>query len=346
MKIAVVGAGIHGLCTAKSLATRGHDVTVFEQHRSGNPFGSSHGRTRIVRQAYPDQFYTEILLKGHELWYKLEAETATKLIHEVGLLFVAQKDEPELWHELEALENLKISHKVLTQKDIRQVHSHMIFQEDEVAVMTLSAGWADVPSILAALQQRGSALGARFVQERILNLEELTERRGFDRVILTAGAWVTKFCDLNVKTTLQTFGYVDVAMQGPVWIEGFGDHMYGFPSETNSRASKIGFHTAGPETDPDTPDRIPQENAMEAIKACSRRRFGVEATIVESSACLYTTADNDDFRICWLNDQILMASPCSGHGFKFGPWMGEFLSDIIEQKDDLANWPRFQADFA
>lgn len=339
MRVAVVGAGVHGLCTAKSLLQRGHEVTVFEQHRPGNPFGSSHGRTRIVRQAYPDQFYTEILLKGHDLWYTLEAETNTKLIHEVGLLFVAPKDDPEMWHELEALDNLKVPHKVLTQDDIRQVHSHMVLAEHEVAVMTLSAGWADVPAVLTALRQFALDRGVVWREERVTSLGTLN---AFDRVVVTAGAWVTKFFDLPLKTTLQTFGYVDIAMNGPVWIEGFGDHLYGFPSEPGQSTSKIGYHTPGPETDPDCPDREPQPDALVAIKRAAVRRFGgSDVGVVESGCCLYTTAANDDFKIGWADDRTLVASPCSGHGFKFGPWMGEFLSDLIEGKDDLADWPRF-----
>ncbi|MBS1723977.1 MAG: FAD-dependent oxidoreductase [Armatimonadetes bacterium] len=340
MKIAIVGAGIHGLSTARELSKRGHQVTVFEQHRPGNPFGSSFGRTRIVRQAYPDQFYTEILLEGHALWYDLEAESGEKLIHEVGLLFVAPQDNEEMRHELDALDNLKLPHRILTPGEIREVHSHMVLGSDEIAVMTLSAGWADVPAVLDATRQIAESHGASFVQERVVDLVGLGTR--FDRVVLTAGAWITKFIDLPLATTLQTFGYIDQEMHGPVWIEGFGDHMYGFPSEPGAQNAKIGFHTAGPATDPDDPDRNPQPDALAAVCEAARRRFGLAVpSVVESGCCLYTTAANEDFKVFWCDERILAASPCSGHGFKFGPWMGRFLADILEGKESLGDWPRF-----
>lgn len=345
MKIAVIGAGIHGLCVAKTCSERGHEVVVFEQHKPGNMFGSSFGRSRIVRQAYPDQFYTEILLEGHNLWHELEAQSGRKLVYEVGLLFVAPSRCDELAHELDTLENLGIPHQVLTSKDIRTVHSHMVLEPDEVAVLTFRAGWADVQAVLKVVQSLAQRSGVRFVRQRVTGLgqEGFPESEWpFDCVVLTAGAWATKFLDLPLKTTLQTFAYLETAMDGPVWIEGFGDHMYGFPSEPSSPTFKIGYHTLGPCTDPDSPERNPSAEALQAIKDTTRRRFNVsEPSIVETGCCLYTSADNDDFKFGWVDDRTLFVSPCSGHGFKFGPWIGRFVADLVERRERLSDWPRF-----
>jgi glycine/D-amino acid oxidase-like deaminating enzyme len=358
MNVAIVGGGIMGLCTAKALVERGHEVTVFEQHRPGNPYGSTTGRTRIVRQAYPDQFYTEILLKGHDLWYELETQTGQKLVHQVGLLYVGPQREAEILNELDALENLGVPYRVYTSKDVRAVHPQMVLGPDEIGIMTLNAGWADAPAVLSTLQKFVEDRGVRVVQKRVTRLDpadlsDLSDGPGsgkkFDRVVVTAGPWVMKFFDVPLRVTLQTIAYVGLETQGPVWIEGFGGHLYGFPSEPGSKSTKIGYHTLGPEIDPDSVDRIPQADALAAIEECARRRFvgsAAQAEVVEPSACVYTVSENDDFKIGWFDDATLVASPCSGHGFKFGPWMGRFLADVLEENEDVRNWPRFALSFS
>ncbi|MFN3961801.1 MAG: hypothetical protein ACK4NQ_02350, partial [Fimbriimonadaceae bacterium] len=58
--------------------------------------------------------------------------------------------------------------------------------------------------------------------------------------------------------------------------------------------------------------------------------------------CLYTNAKDDAFRIFWLSERELVVAACSGHAFKFGPWLGRFVADVLEGHEDLANWPEFQ----
>ncbi|MCW5940458.1 MAG: FAD-dependent oxidoreductase [Fimbriimonadaceae bacterium] len=357
MKVAIVGGGIMGLCTAKSLAERGHAVTVFEQYGLNHALGSSTGRSRIVRQAYPDSFYTEILLEGHQLWTELEAQANQEMIHLVGLLYIGPKDEPEMWHELETLEQLSVRHEVLTAASIGGIHPQMNLGASEIAVLTRDAGWADVPAVLSAVARLASDRGAQFLRSKV----DHSVGAGFDCAVVTAGSWIKDWADPGsppasslaygeasakprdgIRVTLQSYAYLEGLQHGPVWIEGFGDHSYGFPSEPGRNDFKIGHHEPGPETDPDDPDRTPPSGQVQAIKEAAWRRFGVRnAHVTESRGCLYTVAPGDDFKIGWLDDRTLLASPCSGHGFKFGPWMGRFLADLVEGKRDLGDWPRF-----
>ncbi|MBS1713526.1 MAG: FAD-dependent oxidoreductase [Armatimonadetes bacterium] len=341
MNVAIVGAGIMGLCTARELLKRGHQVTLFEQIRPGNTQGSSHGRSRIVRQAYPDQFYTEILLEGHEMWHDLEKDLGRKLIHEVGLLSIGRHDSSEIVHELDTLDNLNVPHRVLTDVDIKTVCPQMALKHDEIAVMTLSAGWADVPAVLEGLLKAVQDRGADYVEGKVTDLRALN---GFDRVVLTTGAWVTKFLDLDLRVTLQTVVYLDFETQGPVWIDYSDPMLYGFPSEPDASTTKIGFHPPGPETDPEDVERIPQEDAMALMIDRARSRFpraACTATVVEALGCLYTVSTNEDFRLGWVDRRVLFASPCSGHGFKFGPWIGRLIAQVTLGEETLDRWPRF-----
>src|SRR5262249_23050583 len=156
--------------------------------------------------------------------------------------------------------------------------------------------------------------------EKVTSLRPLD---AFERIVLTCGAWVTKFIDLPLTVTLQTYGYVDQEMHGPVWIECMGDHMYGFATEPDrpeeerqpGQSAKIGYHTPGRVTVPESPDRPAQPAALDAVLECAHRRFGLESPrIVEAGTCLYTIAPNDDFQIGWADERVLFASPCSGHG--------------------------------
>lgn len=339
MRVAVVGGGVMGLSTAVALGQRGHQVTVFEQNFAGHPGGSSHGRSRIVRQAYPDPFYTEVAVEAHRLWADLEQETGRKLVHEVGLLFVGHAEEAELQQERAGLDALGVKYIEVGPEDVRRYHLAMELADGEVALLTHHAGWADVPVVLETLQGLVLANGAEWVRERV----DPRALPGFDRIVVTAGAWVTKFAALPVEITRQTVAYIRGEHEGPVWIEGFGDHIYGFPSETGAQTFKVGYHAPGPVTDPDLPAREPDPAAVDAILERVEARFHVHnPQVVELAVCLYSTAPNDDFVIGWMDPRTLVASPCSGHGFKFGPWMGRFLADLVEEKRSIDDWPRWK----
>jgi sarcosine oxidase len=76
MKIAIIGAGIVGASTscACACAIRGHEVAIFDQLLPGHANGSSHGNSRIVREAHPDPFYTEIMQAVYPLWQEFQTQ--------------------------------------------------------------------------------------------------------------------------------------------------------------------------------------------------------------------------------------------------------------------------------
>ncbi len=334
MKVAVVGCGLMGCCTVRELALRGHDVTAFEQFEHGHVMGSSHGESRIVRKAYPDAFFTQILLEGYPLWHELQAESVRPFLHEVGLVYFGAAKDPAIDNQVKALKKLKVKHEVRKPKDVA-----FTLAKNEVGVFTPEAGWVHPPTVMATLRHTAAKRGAKFVRKKI---ESLLELRDFDRVVVTAGAWVRDFADFPVSVRQATFAYVVGEYEGPVFIEAHAGQVYGFPNEPGNPTFKVGCHDLLREIDPDEPRGGPDPAAIEVIRDFCRRRMSMnEPRLVNVMTCLYTRTADEDFIFAKLDARTVVASPCSGHGFKFGPWVGRLLADVSEDKADLADWPRF-----
>jgi glycine/D-amino acid oxidase-like deaminating enzyme len=334
MKVAVVGAGIHGASAAWALVRRGHSVTLFDQFASGHQQGSSHGKSRIVRKAYPDRFYTEIMLEAYPLWAELEALSGRKLLHEVGLLYFGQQDSEKLAEMHQGLEDLGVPNEVW--EDASRF-PELRLEAGEVGIFTPEAGWADADLALKSTVELAVGAGCEVVRQRV----GPDDFAGFDRVAVFPGAWVKDWApDLDVRVSLQTVCYVRGRHGGPVWIEDGSHWMYGFPSEGD--VFKVAAHSQGPEVAPDDAARVPTAGDVELARDVARRRFGIAEPVIESTlGCLYTNTPDEDFRFRWLDTQTLLISACSGHGFKFGPWIGRVAADLLEGKRNLQDFGRF-----
>ncbi|MCS6923177.1 MAG: FAD-dependent oxidoreductase, partial [Fimbriimonadales bacterium] len=153
----------------------------------------------------------------------------------------------------------------------------------------------------------------------------------FDRVLITAGAWIPKLLpELNLPLTVtrQTYAYFAV-QQGaeshfepacmPVWIEATR-HFYGFPNDGRQTGVKIALHQLGEAHDPDLSARPVDENDLAPLRACIQRRLPeVSETVLHTGTCLYTNAPDEKFLIQPLpgDSRVWFVSACSGHGFKF-----------------------------
>lgn len=339
--VAVVGAGIVGASAARTLARRGHAVTVYEQFEEGHARGSSHGASRIVRRAYADPFYTAVMLEAYPLWAELERDTRTSLVDEVGLLYVGKRDAESMRSLVSGLTELGVSHRV--HEAATQVPGAPAIFTDEIGVLTPGAGYVRADLALAATLADARAHGATVVRSRVEDLDSLA--RGHDAVLVCAGGWVRRFVELPAAVTVQTFGHLaTVRWKGPVWIEDGPLFLYGFPA-IDAHPPKVGIHAPGPAIDPDHGERRGHEEHAREIRSLAQRRFGVERPVVEDvRTCLYTTLPGEDFRIGRVQDGVFYASACSGHGFKTGPWVGRVLADLIEGRDPLSAFARLRHD--
>lgn len=324
MNVAVVGAGIVGLSAALHLARGGHKVQVWEQFPLFHDRGSSHGRTRIVRRAYPDAFFTELMTEAYPMWADLESAAGIKLVNECGLMYFGLDESPRVQEMIAALTALGVRHRVLFPREVERIMPAPRLEGGEIGVFTPEAGEVQADLALSATHELALERGVEF---RVGRVDPLELAKKTDAVVVAAGAWVRDWVDLPARVTVQTFGYVDVPATGPVWIDD-NTLGYGFPADAGG--AKIGFHQPGPEIHPD--DARPNtDEQVAAIRALVKRRFGVENCVIRDVAtCLYTSFEDEMFRMGWLGDNVLWASSCSGHGFKLGPWVGRTLAEIVD----------------
>ncbi len=325
-----------GASTALALTDRGQQVTIFDALPLGHTQGSSHGNSRIIRRAYPDPFYTEIMQKGYEMWSMLQTRTGESFVHETGLLYFGSRDSTELRDVIASLTSLGVLNQVL---EADQLPEGWRFQPNEIGVFTPEAGWVDASRAVDLTMALALDQGAEFRQARV----DPGTIEGFDSTVVCAGPWIQDFVPVDVRVTTQTVAYVqlDAPVSGPVWIEDGPDFLYGFPSEQGQSTIKIGVHQPGVPTDPHRPERPVDPHMVELIKDFAHRRLGIASPVIASTVtCLYTNTADEDFRLGEFENGFWV-SPCSGHGFKFGPWIGQLMADLVEGKQTVADWPRF-----
>jgi monomeric sarcosine oxidase len=316
VKVAVVGTGIMGAATAWQLARRGADVVVHEQFEPDHARGSSHGRSRIVRLAYPEPEWVRFAAEARDGWAELEQETGTRLLELNGLVEVASQREHTSAATLEAA---GIEHSFLSPEDARAFG--VALPESWAALYEPSGG------IGLADDARHAFLDGIDVRygSRVDDLDALDA----DVVVLTAGSWIGRFFpDLPLKVTRETVAFFRQENVPPSIVElgTGGDHLM-FSLHDPVHGLKAGAHHAGTETNPDDVGE-PDEALVERITAWVAERLpNADPEPVLAETCLYTTTPDERF-ILERRGRIVIGSACSGHGFKFAPEVGKRLADL------------------
>ena len=337
----VVGAGVMGSAAAWRLAGRGRSVVALEQFERGHAHGSSHGGSRIFRYAYPDAEYVALAQRARPLWAELEAEAGTRVIDVTG--GVDHGDPVAVAAITDALRAAGVPFERISAAAAAERFPGLRF-EGEVCVQP-DAGRCRAADALTAFATAGAARGVDLHEhERVITVEPRgdravvrTDRAEYDAalVVVAAGAWVTQLVgDLPVRVTREHYVHLaprDARTRWPSFIH-YREPVAAYGLETPGEGIKLGEHHAGVGL------RAPDDPDAAALAAAARSRLldyarewipGVDPNAVTEATCLYTTTPTEDF-ILDRTGPIVVCSPCSGHGFKFAPLIGELVAGLAE----------------
>lgn len=362
--VVVIGAGAHGSAAAYALARRGVRVTAIDRFAPPHARGSSHGRTRIIREAYFEHpAYVPLVRRAYHLWAELERETGRTVFRRTGGLTLGAEDGVLVSGALRSAREHAVEHEVLDAAELRRRVPALAPRPDTVGVLEHRAGILFpercVEALRAAARQRGAQL---LTEERVLRWEassgfaSITTDRGVHRarrVILAAGAWLAKLApSLGVPLVVerQVIHWITPrkhpervsARHLPVtiWEYAPGCMFYVIPDVGDGL--KAALHHQGASVDPDAPVEPPTQAEQAGVLTLVERYLNDAAGIVsESATCLYTNTPDGHFVIDAHPDapEVIVCSACSGHGFKFAPAIGDAVADLAlgnEPSVDLA----------
>ena len=340
--VIVAGVGGMGSAAAYHLAFRGLRVLALEQHDLGHGFGSSHGLTRIIRLAYfEDPSYVPLLRRAFTLWRELERGLDEPLLHVTGGLDVGYAGSQVFEGSLRSCREHALPHEVLDATALASRFPGWQPAANAMAVYQPDAGFLTPERCIQAYAERARSLGADIrTRERVLDyaasggsVRVRTDRGEYEaaQLVLTAGPWMPELAPALRSLLVperQVLGWFDIADRArfapsafPVFVlEADEGVYYGFP-EYGVAGFKIGrYHHLDERVRPDTVDRVCHPRDETALRDAVSRYFPAANGAMRSSAvCLFTNTPDEHFIIDRAPDapEVLLVSPCSGHGFKF-----------------------------
>ena len=358
--VVVVGAGCFGAWTALYLRRRGLRVVLLDQYGPGNSRSSSGGESRIIRTGYgPDELYSRMSLRSLAAWQRLAEATREPLFHETGVLWLGRSGDPYTMDTLAVLARLGVGHERLSVGEIRTRYPQFVLDDDVWGILEPGGGALMARRAVQAVGREAVRAGVEYLAAAAtlgrgdgLRLSDGTEISA-GTVVFACGPWLPKlFPDLlgaRIFPTRQEVFFFGVSPgddrfsppRMPTWID-FGAEIYGLP-DLESRGFKLAPDRHGGPIDPDTDERLVAAESVARARAFLGRRFPAlaSAPLVEARVCQYENTSNGDFLIDRHPDadDVWLVGGGSGHGFKHGPAVGEYVAERIVSGG--AGEPRF-----
>lgn len=351
--VVVIGLGATGSAALHALAKRGVRVLGIERYAPGHDRGSSHGKTRIIRLGYFEHpAYVLLLRRAYALWRELERSAGKQLLHVTGIVEIGPPDGVVVQGTLASARLHSLPHEVLAAPELMRRHPTFRLPPHFVAVLQPDGGFlAAEPSIhafVALAQAAGADLRTgetvRAIEPRAGGVRVVTDRGTIEAglAIVAAGPWTNKLLpDLPapLRVTRQVMGWFaptnpNLFRSGsfPVFLieSAHGVH-YGIPPFGDAGIKVAKHHHRDQSVDPDAYDRNVSADDEALIRSALAEHLpAANGALVDAATCLYTMMPDGDFLIDRLPScpQVIVASPCSGHGFKFASAIGEILAEL------------------
>jgi sarcosine oxidase len=355
--VVVVGLGAMGSATAYALAARGLRVLGLDAHRPPHRHGSHHGESRIIRKAYYEHpAYVPLLERAFAAWRELEDRAHATLFLRTGGLMIGADTGELVPGVLASARAHHLPHEVLSSDALAARYPQFRVDRSMIAVSEDDAGILYPETCIRAFLEGARTAKAELrygesAQEWTCGSEGVRvstarERYSGGALVLTAGAGMGELVAelrAHLRVERQVVAHFAPASEHaalelrrfPIFCleEPNGAFYYGFPDLGSG--CKIGRHHGGAIGEPDNLSHRPTEADIAQIRGFMERRLPQANGVLKASdVCLYTNTPDLHFLVDRhpRHDEVIVASVCSGHGFKFASVMGEIIAELVQGK--------------
>ncbi|KAF8400220.1 hypothetical protein HHK36_013517 [Tetracentron sinense] len=368
--VIVIGAGIMGSCSAYQIAKRGKKVLLLEQFDFLHQRGSSHGESRTIRVAYPEYYYSTMVIESARLWEEAESEIGYRVYFKTPHFIMGLPDDKKFQSVITNCQSNSIPHCILDHLQVSERFSGRFkLPENWIGMVTEIGGVIKPTKAVSMFQtlaiQKGAVLRDNMEVEEIKSCDQSGgiwvctsngEKFWGRKCVVTVGAWMKKFVKTvsdqelpiqPLQTTLWHWRIKDgfekefSVDSGFPTFSSYGEpHIYGTPSLEYPGLIKIAVDGGNP-CDPDKRTWVSTLLESSVTQWIEGRFSGrIDSTQpVFTQSCMYSMTPDSDYVIDFLGGEfgkdVVIAGGFSGHGFKMGPEVGRIVADLVLNGDAM-----------